>query len=178
VITLDGCSKVKAEEIWQTVMKFSDYGFNRAHATGYGLMGYRMAYLKAHHPVEFMAALLAAWTGDPKKELKYRAEAQDMKIRIGQVNINKSGIEWTPDGQIIRRGLASIAKVGKSTAAVIVAVRDSGGPFTDIEDLIDRCPARPVTGGKDWKKDRTLIGVMAALASAGALDCLGYDRNS
>jgi len=157
-------------EAWSLVEGFAAYGFNKAHATAYGLLGYQIAYLKVHYPLEFHAALLATTAGTPK-EKGYVDEARRCKQRILRADVNLSGVSWTMDAdkQAIRRGLTSIKGVG-AKAAVPIA---EAAPFTSMADLIERCPARAVTGGKSWRKDQTLNGVLGKLQQAGALRSLG-----
>lgn len=168
---LDDCDRPKAEEIWATVMKFSDYGFNQAHATGYGLVSYWMAWLKAHYSLVFHTALLSAWSGRPK-EAKYIREARRMGITIAKADVNRSDVEWVKDGNAIRRGLLSIKDVGIAAATVIVEEREKNGPYESLEDLVARVPARPVSGGKNWTKTGTFNGVLRTLELAGALASL------
>jgi DNA polymerase-3 subunit alpha len=121
---------------WSRIMGFSDYGFNKAHATAYGLLSYRMAYLKAHHPVDFMCALLTTWAGT-KKEPEYVAEARRVGLRIRKTNINHSGANWSTDGAALFRGLLSVKGCGESMAMKIVAEREAGA-FTSKDDVLAR----------------------------------------
>jgi DNA polymerase-3 subunit alpha len=171
--TLTDCDKSQAELIWDTVMEFQDYGFAKSHATSYGLLAYRMAWLKAHHPVEFMAALLAAWAGE-KKEAMYVAEARLMNLSIGRPDINKSEVLWTVDSRgLLRRGFLSVKGLGLNAAVALVAERQENGPFTSVADIIARVPARQVTGGKGWAKNQELNGTLATLRDIGALKSIG-----
>lgn len=151
---------------WDSTAGFVSYGFNRAHATGYGLRSYRCAYLKAHYPLEFMTALLQVWAGRDKETL-YVREARHMKIRILPPDVNISGVVWTLDrkAKAIRRGLLSIKGVGVAAAENIA----DNAPYTSMQDLIDRTDSRAVTGGKSYAKDGTLNGVLAKLRDANAL---------
>lgn len=177
------CVKNEVQDIdhaWHLVTGFISYGFNRAHATGYGLRSYRCAYLKAHYPHEFMAALLEVWAArDKKKEAAYAREARRMKIRLLPPHVNESGPTWTlarnekkiPRG--IRKGLVSIDGMGSPSAAEIAV----NSPYRSIDDLIGRVSARSVTGGKEYLKTGKLTGKLAALAQAGALDNLQSSWN-
>lgn len=163
----------EAEAIWQTIMEFSDYGFNRSHATNYGIRGYRMAYLKAHYPTEFMAATLSTWAGSKEKEPKYLAEARRMGLVIGRPDVNRSYQGWTVDGpNKLRKGLLSVRGVADAVADVIVAERDLNGDYRSLDDFCDRLPARPVSGIRDLRNGE-LKGACKALVEAGALKSLG-----
>lgn len=168
--TLPGVSVDDAQRMWATVLEFTDYGFNRAHATAYGLMGYRMAYLKAHYPLEFMCALLSTWAGTDK-EAKYIAEARRMGIVIRKPDVNASSVSWTIDGKALRKGLLTIKGVGVNAATAIV----DNAPFTDLDDLCARVPARAVTGAKAWQKESIFKGTLEKLRDAAALRSLGVD---
>lgn len=157
------------QKAWDSTAGFVSYGFNRAHATGYGLRSYRCAYLKAHYPLEFMTALLQSWAGSDKEAL-YVREARRMGIRILPPDVNISGASWTLDRKYkaIRRGLVSIKGIGVSAADSIA----SNAPYDSIADLIAKCDSRAVTGGKTYLKDKKLNGVLAKLDSAGAFKSL------
>ena len=161
-----GIADKDMDKAWDSTAGFVSYGFNRAHATGYGLRSYRCAYLKAHYPLEFMTALLQVWAGRDKETL-YVREARHMKIRILPPDVNISGVVWTLDrkAKAIRRGLLSIKGVGVAAAENIA----DNAPYTSMQDLIDRTDSRAVTGGKSYAKDGTLNGVLAKLRDANAL---------
>lgn len=165
------CKKVKMtdaqiQEAWALVEGFAAYGFNRAHSTAYSILGYQLAYLKINHPLEFHASLLETTAGTGKED-QYVKETRRMNIRILPASVNASSVSWGIDRkrQAIRRGLTSIMGVGLKASQVIA----DNAPYSSIEDMISRCPAQPVTGGKNWKKEKTLTGVMKALQDAGAL---------
>lgn len=162
------------EAAWGQTAGFVAYGFNRAHATGYGLRSYRCAYLKAHYPLEFMTALLQSWTGTDKETL-YIRECRRLGIRILPADVNVSGTTWTIDRRrkAILRPLSSIKGVGYGAAESI----EANAPYTDLQDLIDRTDSRLVTGGKAYGKDGSLNGVLAHLRNAGALKSLGIERD-
>lgn len=154
---------------WAQTAGFVSYGFNRAHASGYGIRSYRTAYLKAHYPVEYMAALLEAWAGK-KKEIKYVKEARRIGIKLLPPDVNVSGAVWTQDferNNVIRKGLSSIPGIGLATAEELA----KNAPYDSVEDLIERT-GRAVTGGKDWLATKTLKGTLSALNDVGALDSL------
>lgn len=164
------------EHAWHLVTGFISYGFNRAHATGYGLRSYRCAYLKAHYPHEFMAALLEVWAErDSDKEKAYAREARRQGIRLLPPHVNESGLTWKLSRRIngepkgIRKGLVSIKGMGPGSAAEI----SMKGPYRSIAEIVERCSGRSVSGGKEYLKSGVLTGKLAALAQAGALDDLG-----
>lgn len=154
------------EAAWQLTAGFVAYGFNRAHATGYGLRSYRCAYLKAHYPLEFMTALLQSWAGTDK-EILYTREARKMGIRVLSPDVNISTVSWTLDRQsnAIRRGLVSIKGIGISAAENVA----ENAPYKSIQELIEKTDSRAVTGGKSYAKDGTLNGVLLKLKEAGTL---------
>lgn len=143
--------------LWDTIVPFADYAFNKAHATGYGQVAYWTAYLKANHPVEYMAALLGSVADDPNLLPGYLAETTRMQIRFLPPDINDSGIGFTPVGDGIRYGLSAIHGVGEKVAAGILAKR----PYRDIDDFFRRT-ATPVLNS----------GVLTALTKSGAFDSL------
>ena len=122
---------------WEKVRGFSDYGFNRAHATAYGLFAYRMAYLKTRYPLEFMCATLQTWAGSTK-EPTYVGEARRMGITIHRANIHSSGLNWTIDGHGLRKGLLSVHGIAEKTGAKIVEQRNIADFFSPA-DLLKRC---------------------------------------
>lgn len=161
------------EHAWATVAGFKNYGFNRAHATGYGVFGYRMAYLKVHYPLEYHAALLEAWAGTPK-ERAYQQESRRCGVKLMSADVNVSGANWTLDVKRkgVRRGLTSIKGVGQKAAEEI----EQNRPYGNVNELIEKTTARIVTGGKTYPKTenpRDLNGVLGILRDAGALRSLG-----
>lgn len=160
------------DEAWAQTAGFIEYGFNKGHATGYGVRSYRTAYLKAHYPLEYMAALLAVWAGTDKEKL-YEREARYMGLPILGPDVNMSGATWTLDRtKGIRRGLLSIKGVGAGCAEEIARHAPYLGPI----DLALRCDARKVSGCKDWLDKGVLGGRLEILVQAGALTSIGMDR--
>lgn len=160
----------ESDDAWNAVIGFTEYGFNRAHATSYGLMSYNAAYLKTHYPLEYMASLLDVWAGTQKEPL-YVAEARRLGFSIVRADINHSGASWDIDptrSQALRKGLVTIKGIGWEVGQVIEDERKANGKFTSVEDFLNRTPARPVTRGKDWKKG-VYVGVTKTLIEAGAL---------
>ena len=168
-----GMSAQQTEEAWSLIEGFAAYGFNRAHATCYAMLGYQLAYLKVNHPIEFHAALLETTAGTPK-EAKYVKETRRVGVPVLGACVNRSSMSWAVDstGKGVRRGLVSIKQVGPRAAQALA----DHAPYESMEDLIERCPAKTVTGGKNWAKDGTLNGVLGRLQEAGALQQLGVKR--
>jgi DNA polymerase-3 subunit alpha len=152
--------------VWTAIEGFAEYGFNRAHATAYGITAYRCAYLKTHHPLEFATALLQTSEGS-KKEAQYVSAVRQMGISIRRPHVNISGASYSIDrkSKSVRKGLLSVPRVGVEAAKEI----EANAPYTSVEDLIARCNARKVTGGKSWAKDASLNGHLGQLREAGAL---------
>lgn len=170
-----GIAEDDIEKAWESTAGFVAYGFNRAHATGYGLRSYRCAYLKAHYPLEFMTALLQTHAGK-EKEVLYVRETRRMGIRVRPPSVQATSPTWTMEAgrrtQAVRRPLVSIKGVGMKAAESIAA----NAPYESLEDLIERTDSRLVSGGKSWAKDGTLNGVLAKLRDAGALIELGIQK--
>ena len=160
----------------QAIAGFAEYGFNRAHATVYGLTAYRCAWLAVHHGLQFHAALLAVAAGDKEKEPKYvsATRARGHRIRAADINASGSTYRVDPTSGSIRRGLQSVHGVGAKAAAVLAAHQ----PYTSIEDLIARTPSRPISGGKDFDGDpESLNGILAKLYTAGALNSIPFTEH-
>lgn len=163
----------EASMLWKAIEGFSEYGFNKSHATRYGLTAYQTCYLKVHHAVEYFAALLASFEGTQDKEPLYRRAARNHGVRIKPALVNVSGVSYTydPTSRSVRRGLKSVKGIGAAVAEHLVA----NGPYTSLADLIQRCGSRPVTGGKDYLRTgllSDLCGSLQTLYEAGALDRL------
>ena len=162
---MNGISRECAQEIWDLILKFANYGFNKNHAAPYALIAYWTAYLKAQYPAEFMAALLSSVRGIQGKVGVYLDEAKRLGIGIKGPSINHSlvefSVEQTHDGPAIRYGLGGIKNVGESVAAEIVKERQQGGRFDSLESLV-------------FRMGRTLTKkALESLIRCGALDELG-----
>lgn len=161
-----------AQKVWEAIVGFTDYGFNRAHATSYGVMAYRSAYMKAHMPYEYMHACLATWAGHKEKEPMFVNEIRRLGFKTAKPCVNRSQEVWTMDSPgVFRKGLTSIHGIGGNVAEAIVKMRPAEG-FTDMPEFVELMPAVPVSGGKSYRKDGTLNGKMAILRDANALACL------
>ncbi|BCS89403.1 DNA polymerase III subunit alpha [Pseudodesulfovibrio sediminis] len=153
-----------ANEIFDTMEKFAAYGFNKSHSAAYALISYHTAYLKAHFPVEFMAALMSTEMNNTEKIIMYVNACRDMDITVKQPNINAGQARFSVlDGDILF-AMAAIKNVGEEAINEIVVVREADGPFKNIFDFCERVNLRRVT-----KR------VLESLIKAGALDC--FDRS-
>lgn len=167
-----GMEEGEVDWLWGAIEGFSDYSFNRSHATIYGITAWRCAYLSYHHPLEFHAALLAVASGSDK-ERGYQIATRARRIRLLKPDVNSAGATYKvdPKGQGIRRGLTSIKSIGPATARKI----EEQQPFTSIEDFCDRVN---ISGVKDWHNDKTYdTGSLKVLAEAGALTPLGVTQD-
>ena len=155
-----------AKEIWELFPPFARYGFNKSHAACYALIGYQTAYLKAHYPEEFMAALLNAEVHDIERISFLIQEAKQSGIDILPPDINKSFVSFTPEGEKIRFGLEAVKNVGSEITRAIIEERAQRGPFKSFEDMLMRIQH------KDLNKKS-----IESLTKAGAFDSLGIERN-
>lgn len=169
-----GFSADDADAAWGAVVGYTEYGFNRGHATGYGLMSYYGGFLKAHYPLEYMASCMDVWAGE-KKEPLYVKEARRLGFSIVRPDVNFSGASWEIDPKrkgALRKGLVSLKGIGWNVAEAVVQARETGGPFTSMQDFIDRTPRRPVSGGANYKRTGELVGVCKTLHESGAFRSL------
>ncbi len=174
-------SESKANEIFDLLNKFANYGFNKSHSASYALVSYQTAYLKANYPVQFMAAVLTAELGNAEKVSHFIAEAEAMGITVLGPDVNESRGDFTPVGEKIRFGLAGIKGVGELAAAKIIEEREANGPFENFEDFVRRVDGRAInkrvlehlvkTGAFDYShapRKPLFDGIDAALAGAAA----------
>lgn len=162
------------ELLWEAILGFKDYSFNRAHSTVYGLTAYRSAYLLHHHPIEYHAALLSVASSDTKKEKKYTKIARSRGIRLLRPNVQVSGVDYMPDpqGRGVVRALSSLHGIGKVVAEAVMA----GQPYKDFDDFIERVNQSKVTGVIGYKKTGVIeLGALEILKDAGALEVLGVE---
>jgi DNA polymerase-3 subunit alpha len=151
--------------LWDILVPFSDYAFNKAHSAAYGVISYWTAYLKANYPAEYMAALLTSVKDDKDKMAVYLAECRHMAIKVLPPCVNSSDANFTPTGPDIRFGLTAIRNVGANVVASIVAARSAKGAFEDVGDFLRKVDA--VVCNK-----RTV----ESLIKGGAFDSLGHTR--
>ena len=157
--------KAKAEKIFDTLAKFAGYGFNKAHSAAYAVVAYQTAYLKAHFPVEFMAALLSNELANTDKIQLFINECRHMKIEVLPPDVNESGVRFTVDQGRIRFGMAAIKNVGEIAVQNIITVRKAAGPFQSLANFCDRIDARVVN-----RK------VVECLIKCGAFDVINPSR--
>ncbi|MCG6158568.1 DNA polymerase III subunit alpha [Rubinisphaera margarita] len=158
-------SKDKAEELWGLIEKFAGYGFNKSHSTAYGAIAYQTAYLKAHFPKEFMAALLSCGMESSERMAEHTDDCRRMKIDIVPPDLNMSDVEFKVVGDKVAFGLGAIKGVGEGAVSEIVAEREANGKFTNIFDLCERVDPKALTKS-----------VLEILIKAGALDSFGPNR--
>jgi DNA polymerase-3 subunit alpha len=128
----------RAAEIFDQMETFARYGFNKSHSAAYALISYQTAYLKAHYPVEFMAAVLTSETGDTDKVIKNLAECREKGIEVLPPDINESCADFAALGEKIRFGLAAVKNVGEKAVEIILQSREQEGPFQSIFDFCRR----------------------------------------
>ena len=134
----------KAEKIFDLMAKFAEYGFNKSHSAAYALIAYQTAYLKAHYPIEFMAALLTSEVQNADKILKYIAECREMGIEILSPDINESDKNFTVVGSQIRFGLAAVKNVGDAAIDAIIMEKEGKGKFQSLHGFCKRVDLRKV----------------------------------
>lgn len=160
-----GYDKRVVEQLWADIEKFAEYAFNKSHAAAYGLISYQTAYLKAHYPLEYMAAVLTSYTGKSETIVKYIAACNRAGMTVLPPDVNSSGKDFTAVGEAIRFGLAGIRNVGEGVVETIVAERKAGGPYENLQDFCNRVDMKQAN-----KK------TLEALIKAGAFDSTGYTR--
>ena len=161
----NGFSEAAIKRLWEVLIPFSDYAFNRAHSAGYGVVSFWTAYLKANYPTEYMAALLTSVRDDKDKSALYLSECRRMGIKVLPPDVNESNSEYTPRGRDIRFGLAAIRNVGEGVVASIKASRDTKGAFTSFGDFLAKVDAQVCN-----KK------TIESLIKGGAFDSLKHPR--
>src|SRR5262249_8447234 len=132
-----GFNQKKVEKIFDLMEQFAGYGFNKSHSAAYAYLAFVTAYLKAHYPVDFMAALLTSETGNTSKVVKYINECREMGITVLPPDVNHSDWNFTPDGSAIRFGLGAVKNLGTSAVEAIRKARDEGGPFKSLHEFCD-----------------------------------------
>jgi len=160
-----GISVGRANRIFDAMVKFGGYGFNKSHATAYALLAYQTAWLKANYPIEYTTVLLNSEMEDTDKIVEYMAECRRMGINILPPSVEKSFSDFMIENGSIRFGLSAIKNVGQGAADSIVSARESGGPFKSIYDFCVRVDSRLVNR-------RTI----ESLIKAGCFDLLGQPR--
>lgn len=157
----------KAEKIWKLIEPFAAYGFNKAHAASYGIVAYQTAYMKAHYPAEFMAALMSAESDDIEKIAQAVTECSSMGITVLPPDVNESFSDFTViNDQTIRFGLSAIKNIGSHIVEVIIEERKKLGPFKNLAQFLERVSDRDLN-----KKS------IESFTKSGSLDNLGFKRN-
>jgi DNA polymerase-3 subunit alpha len=163
-----GAAEETARNIFEQILFFGGYGFNKSHSAAYALVGYQTAYLKAHYPAEFMAALLSSEIEDGNKRdsmVEHIGDARRLGLEVEPPNVNRGEADFTVQNGKILFGLTAVKGVGRGAAEEIVRARHEGGPFRDIYDLGERLDPRIVSRA-----------ALERLIKAGALDCFGCRR--
>ncbi|WP_293786625.1 DNA polymerase III subunit alpha [uncultured Aeromicrobium sp.] len=162
-----GFSAEAIKTLWDILVPFADYAFNKAHSAAYGVVSYWTAYLKAHYPAEYMAALLTSVKGDKDKSAVYLGECRRLGIKVLPPDVNESFHNFTSVGTDIRFGLTAIRNVGSNVVNGIVESREEKGAYTDFADFLDKVPTQVCN-----KR------VLDSLIKAGAFDSLGHRRRA
>ncbi len=166
-MTERGYSMDAVKTLWDILLPFSDYAFNKAHSAAYGLVSYWTAYLKANYPAEYMAALLTSVKDDKDKSAIYLNECRRMKIQVLPPDVNESASNFTPVGRDVRFGLNAIRNVGGNVVDGIVSAREEKGRYADFNDFMEKVPAHVCN-----KR------VIESLAKAGAFDDMKHKRRA
>ena len=154
-------------KIFDDMIDFAKYAFNKSHAAAYGVLAYETAYLKAHYPVEFMAALITSVMGNTDKVVEYIRECNSLKIDVLKPDINKSFTKFSVEDKSIRFGLAAVKNVGVNVLNNIIKERESSGEFKDFNEFCKRLDS------KDLNKR-----IIESLIKCGAFDEMGDNRAS
>lgn len=161
----NGFSLEIAKKIWEDAEKFAKYAFNKSHSAAYAILVMRTAYLKAHYPNDYMAAVLSSYMGNSDRLIKYIASCNRNGIPVLSPDVNSSNLEFTPLDNGIRFGLAGIRGVGEKVAQVIIDEREANGPYTSLHDFVNRVDSSAYNR-------KTL----EALIKSGGFDSTGYTR--
>ena len=161
----NGFSQGAISKLWETLIPFADYAFNRAHSAGYGVVSFWTAYLKANFPTEYMAALLTSVRDDKDKSALYLSECRRMGIKVLPPDVNESESDYTPRGNDIRFGLSAIRNVGENVTSATVMARTVKGRYISFGDFLAKADQQVCN-----KK------TIESLIKAGAFDSLGHSR--
>jgi DNA polymerase-3 subunit alpha len=160
-----GVEKSVATELWDQMVKFAEYCFNKSHSTAYGFVTFQTAYLKANYPVEYMAALLTSNSGDQDKVQMHIANCLAMGIEVLPPDINRSLVDFTPQGNTILFGLSAVRNLGLGAIEALLTSREQDGPFRSLAELCDRIDLHAVNRR-----------ALESLILSGALDSLNPNR--
>ncbi|MBP2193700.1 DNA polymerase III subunit alpha [Nocardia goodfellowii] len=161
----NGFSEAAVKALWDTILPFAGYAFNKSHAAGYGLVSFWTAYLKANYPAEYMAGLLTSVGDDKDKAAVYLSDCRRLGITVLPPDVNESEMNFASVGTDIRFGLGAVRNVGANVVSSIIAARKEKSKFTDFSDYLNKIDAVACT-----KK------VTESLIKAGAFDSLGHPR--
>ena len=161
-----GVSEAAAQSIYDEIVAFANYAFNKAHAVCYAVVSYQTAYLKCHYPRQYMAALMTSVLDSATKISGYIAECKEMGIPVLPPDINHSDDPFTVEGDSIRFGLGAVKNVGHGLIRSVVAKREEGGAFAGLEDFISRM-------GENELNKRAVENFI----KCGAMDCFGHHRS-
>jgi len=161
-----GVPEQVAQSIYDEIVAFANYAFNKAHAVCYAVVSYQTAYLKCHYPKQYMAALMTSVLDNATKVSGYIAECKDLGIATLPPDINHSFDSFAVEGDSIRFGLGAVKNVGRGLIRSMVAKRNEGGPFQSLEDFIQRM-------GENELNKRAVENFI----KCGAMDCFGYHRS-
>ncbi|ORW66981.1 DNA polymerase III subunit alpha [Mycolicibacter senuensis] len=164
-MTVNGFSEKAVKALWDTILPFAGYAFNKSHAAGYGLVSYWTAYLKANYPAEYMAGLLTSVGDDKDKAAIYLADCRRLGITVLPPDVNESELNFASVGSDIRYGLGAVRNVGANVVGSLIATRTHKGRFTDFSDYLNKIDIAVCN-----KK------VTESLIKAGAFDSLGHPR--
>ncbi|MEV5710387.1 DNA polymerase III subunit alpha [Actinoallomurus sp. NPDC052274] len=160
-----GFSDEAIKAVWDVLVPFSGYGFNKSHTAGYGVVSYWTAYLKANHPAEYLAALLTSVGDDKDKMAVYLSDCRRLGIKVLPPDVNESELNFAAVGKDIRFGLGAIRNVGSNVVDAVVKTRREKGEYVDFNDFLNKVPT--IVCNKR---------VIESLAKAGAFDSLGHHR--
>jgi len=161
----NGISEAVAQSLYDEIVAFANYAFNKAHAVCYAVVSYQTAYLKCHYPRQYMAALMTSVLDSATKISGYIAECKELGIPVLPPDVNHSEDHFTVDGNAIRFGLGAVKNVGHGLVRAMCAKREEGGPFKSLEDFIQRMG------------DEINRRAVENFIKCGAMDCFGHHRS-
>ncbi len=161
----NGVSESVANQLFDDMLSFASYAFNKSHAAAYATVAYQTAYLKLHYFKEYMAALLTSVLDSASKVTEYTEECESKGVKILGPDVNLSGVGFTSDGDGIRFGLLAIKSLGRGMIDGLIAERESGGPFTSLYDFVERMYGKELNSR-----------AVEALIMSGAFDCFPNNR--
>ena len=162
----NGISEAVAHSLYNEIVSFANYAFNKAHAVCYAVVSYQTAYLKCHYPKQYMAALMTSVLDNAVKVSGYIAECKELGIPVLPPDINHSEDHFTVEGDSIRFGLGAVKNVGRGLIRSMAAKRAEGGPFKSMEDFLQRM-------GEGELNKRAVENFI----KCGAMDCFGHHRS-